>query len=223
MGEQSLRVSGVATGKFLSASEIAFEGLRAPEERRQRVLAAQGVRPEHQPGEHVGDRAVLESALAKPGLGHQRDQGRHGEPEAPLLGVDGLGHDLGGGLGGHHLHALAAQHEDGLELSRRDLVVALVQGRRPGRRGGLTSDCGNAGQAQAVGDLGGDVGAVLELLAVHDSHLDGVEGAHRRIGQRSHVGFCEEIEDGAEDLAGEVHLRQADARDVDLLGHEGRG
>ena len=64
-------------------------------------------------------------------------------------------------------------------------------------------------------------GAVLELLAVHDADLEGIEGAHRGVLQSSAVGLGEEVEDGGEDAAGEVDLRQADAGDVDLLGHGG--
>ncbi len=88
-----------------------------------------------------------------------------------------------------------------------------------GRRSGLGADRGNAGEAETIGDLRGEIGAILELLAVHDADLHRFEGADRRVLERAVVGFGEEIEDGGEDAAGEVHLGETDRRDVDLPRH----
>ncbi len=98
-----------------------------------------------------------------------------------------------------------------------------MEGGRAGGGGGLAAHRRDAGQAQPVGDLGGDVGAVLELLAVHDADLDGVEGAHRGVLQGTVVGFREEIEHAGEDAAGEVDLGETDRGDVYLPGHRRPG
>ena len=55
------------------------------------------------------------------------------------------------------------------------------------------------------------------------AHLHRVEAANRRVLQCLEVGFGEEVEDAAEDVAGEVDLGQADGRDIDILGHADRG
>src|SRR5690606_42012148 len=78
------------------------------------------------------------------------------------------------------------------------------------------------GEAEPVGDLGGQVRAVLELLAVHDSDLERLEAAHGGFFDRPLVGFGEQVEDRGEDVAGEVDLGEADGGDVDVACHGGR-
>ena len=94
-----------------------------------------------------------------------------------------------------------------------------MESRGAGRRRGLGADRGNAGEAETIGDLRGQIRAILELLAVHDADLDGFEGADRGVLEGAVVGFGEEIEDGGEDAAGEVHLGETDRCDVDLPRH----
>jgi hypothetical protein len=55
--------------------------------------------------------------------------------------------------------------------------------------------------------------------AVHDSDLDGVEGADRRIFEGLAVHLGEQIEDAGEDVPGEGHIGVSVAGDLDLLGH----
>ena len=91
-----------------------------------------------------------------------------------------------------------------------------------GRGSRLGAHRRDAGEPQAVGDLRRDVGAVLELLAVHDADLESVEAADRGVRERLAVGVGEEIEDGREDAPGEVDLGEANRCEVDLLGHRAR-
>ena len=78
---------------------------------------------------------------------------------------------------------------------------------------------GMPSEAEPVGHLRGEVRAILELFAVHDADLHRFEGADRRVLERAVVGFGEQIEDGREDAAGQVHLGEPDGCDVDLLRH----
>jgi hypothetical protein len=209
-------------GEVRRGVEIGGQRLGTAVEGRERVARAQRVRAQHEAREHVGDAAPRDAALAHPRLRDQRDQRGHGEAEAALLRVHRLRHDRGGDLGGDHLHALAGQHEHRLELARGHLVVGLVEGGGARRGGRLAAHRGNAGQAEAVRDLRGDVRAVLELLAVHDADLHGIEAALGAVFERLAVGLGEQVEDGAEDAAGQVDLGEADRRDVHVLGHGGR-
>ena len=57
---------------------------------------------------------------------------------------------------------------------------------------------GFSGESEPVCQLGGNVGPVLELLAVHDADLEGVEAADRGVFQGLLIGPVEEVEDRGE-------------------------
>ena len=104
-------------------------------------------------------------------------------------------------------------------MARGDLVTSLVEGSGPAGGGGFAPDCWDSGESEPVCHLGGDVGPVLELLAVHAAELKGVEAADRGVFQGLLIGPGEEVEDRGENLPGEAHLGQTDRGDVDLLRH----
>jgi hypothetical protein len=60
-----------------------------------------------------------------------------------------------------------------------------------GRGSGFGTNRGNAGEAETIGDLRGQIGAILEFFAVHDPDLDRFEGADRGVLERAVVGFGE--------------------------------
>ncbi len=100
-------------------------------------------------------------------------------------------------------------------------MVGLVQRGGAGRGRRFGPDGRDPGQAEPVGYLGRHVGAVLELLAVHDADLERLEAAHGRLFERPLVGFGEQVEDRGEDPPRQVDLGQADCGDVHVAGHGG--
>ena len=91
-----------------------------------------------------------------------------------------------------------------------------MEGGGAGRGRGFRAHGGHARQAEAVGDLGGDVRPVLELLRVHDSDLQRVEIADLRVGERAPDRALKQIEDVAEDTPCQVDLGESDGSDVDF-------
>jgi hypothetical protein len=162
-------------------TEVGLERLGAFREGREGVVGSERVRAMHQTSKNLGFPRPTDLSIREKRLGHERNQGGHGESEAPLGGIDRLGHDCRRFLGGDGLHALARDHEDVVRLAASDFVTSLVERRGSCRRGGLGTDGRNPDEPEAVRDLRGDVGAALELLDVHDPDLDRVEGADGRL------------------------------------------